>query len=565
MFKRISARMERLLRPTETSPRKALVGHFLRQFFQANGAASPETPVVRSLAGVATPMLMAAFWIVMLTRDLRPWQAAGNRYLFVLYAFCAMGCITTLQWEKLFPERIDFQVLLPLPLRGATIFAAKLQAVAVFLLLFLLAASIFGMLLLPVLSGDQLLFVMAAHGAAVFAAGSASALAVLALESLVIALVPDRAFRYVAPVVQAILVTLFLVLFLRVGTVVEALPALLSTQGHVARWFPPLWFLSLYEVCIGGETATPTAHSLARLAMLCVPVAFACAVTLYPAAWARRRRMALEGARSAQLRDGRVWNSLVHGTVLGTADSRAVFHFMRQTMARLSLYHVGLAAYAGTGIALSLVFAVKVNVSGGGLHAELVRTGVEAVMPLLLFWTVAGMRGAFSMPADLGARWIFRMADIRTARVISTAKVFVFAGCCGVIALVVAVLAVCGWRGAALMLQATYGLLCAVLLTDVFFFFEAHVPFTRPVLPGRSSLPMTLATYVFGVPVAILFTVSIERWANGHPWHLVAACASAAAAHALLHWLRFLPSHPASDDAFLDEFSEEVQTLGLSR
>ena len=259
-----------------------------------------------------------------------------------------------------------------------------------------------------------------------------------------------------------------------------------------------------------------------------------------------------------------MWKSLVHRTLLRTADTRAVFHFMRQTMARLSRYHVGLAAYAGAGIALSLTFAVQATISGGRLQAVLMPTGVRAVMPLLLFWTVAGMRGAFSLPADLDARWIFRMANVRTARVISTAKIFVFAGCCSVIALVLVVLAACGWRGATLALQALYGLLCALLLTDVFFFFEAHVPFTRPLLPGRSSLPITLATYVFGVPLAILLTVRVERWAYGHPWRLVAACVSTAAAHALMRWLRFLPSHPASDDVFLDELSEEIQTLGLS-
>ncbi len=552
-----------MMEPRDNSPGRALRRHFLRQFFQAS-AGSPETPVIRPLAGVAAPMLMAAFWIVTLTRGLSPWSAAGNHYLFVLYAYCAMGYVTTLQWEKLFPERLDFQVLLPLPLRGSTIFIAKLQAVALVLLLFLVAANIFGMLLLPVLSGRRILIVMAAHGLAVFAAGLASALAVLSLESLVIIIAPERAFRYVAPLVQAALVTLFLVVFLRVGTVIEALPTLLSGNGEVARWFPPAWFVSLYEVGAGGITATPTAHALARQGLLCLPVLLACAVTLYPAAWAKRRRMALEGTRSAQLRDSRMWKRVAHPTVLRAADDRAVFHFMRQTMIRLSRYHTGLAAYAGAGVALSLTFALRVELRDKGLHLGLIRTGVQAVMPLLLFWTVAGVRGAFSLPADLGARWVFRMADIRTQRVISTAKMFVFAACCAVIALVVIVLEGCGWSVRELLLQAVYGLLCAVLLIDVFFFLEAHVPFTRPPLPGRSSLPMALAVYLFGVPVLILLTVTLERWAKGQAWRVILACAAVAATHCLIHYLRFLPSHPASDDAFLDELSEEIQTLGLS-
>lgn len=564
LFRPLRAGVRRLLQPTEVSPQRALTAHFLRQFFQGGDAASAETSLVRALAGVAAPMLMAAFWIVTLVGRLSAWSAAGIHYLFVLYAFCAMGCVTTLQWERLFPERMDFLVLLPMPLRGRTIFAAKLRAVAVLLLLFLFAANVFGTLLLPVLSGRRLPMAMMGHALAVFGAGAASAMAVLALESLVVAIVPERLFRYVAPVTQAVLVSLFLVLFLRMGIVVEALPMLLSGHSEVARWFPPVWFLAAYEVIKGGATATPYAHLLARQAVLSLPILLVCAVALYPAAWVRRQRMALEGTRSAQLRDGMVWAGVVHRTVLRTTDSRAVFHFMRQTLARLSRYHVGLAAYAGTGIALSLTAALRVEMLGHRLHVSLIHSGVQAVMPLLLFWLVAGLRTAFSLPADLGARWVFRLSGLETQRVISTAKLFVFTGCCGLIAVLVLVLAVCGWRGVDLLLQAIFGLLCAVLLTDIFFYLEAHVPFTRPPLPGRSSLPMTLAVYIFGVPVLLLLTVTLEHWAGHHAVRVLETISGVAAVHALMHWLRGLPSHPASADVFLDEFTEEIQTLGLS-
>jgi hypothetical protein len=75
---------------------------------------------------------------------------------------------------------------------------------------------------------------------------------------------------------------------------------------------------------------------------------------------------------------------------------------------------------------------------------------------------------------------------------------------------------------------------------------------------------MTLAVYVFGVPVLLLLMVTLERWAGSNAGRVLSACVAAGAVHALMHWLRGLPSHPASDDAFLDELTEEVQTLGLS-
>ncbi len=556
--------LRHLLQPKDVTPQTALAGHFLRQFFHGDDSTSAEMPIVRALAAIATPMLMAAFWIVTLAHELRPWAAAGVHYVFVLYAFCAMGCVTTVRWEQLFPERLDFLVLLPMPLQGRSIFAAKLRAVAVFLSLFLFAANIFGTLLVPVLAGLRLPIAMAAHTAAVFSAGTASALAVLSLEALVIILVPERWFRFVVPVVQTALITAFVALFLRVGTVMEALPTLLSNGEAMARWIPPVWFLSVYESGMGGKTSSALTHTLARQAWMCLPVLLALVVMLYPAAWARRRRMALEGTHSARLRDGRIWEAFLHRMVLQKPDARAVFHFMKQTLTRLSRCHVGLAAYAGAGLALSLTLAVRIELGDGMVRLALSPTGVRAVLPLLLFWTVAGLRTAFLLPADLGARWIFRLAGLQTQRVISTTKLFVFTACCAVIVLIMMALTACRWRGSVLFLQAIYGTCCAVLLIDFFFFLEAHVPFTRPLLPGRSSLPMTLALYVFGVPVLVLLMVALERWAGHSAWHATTICSATAGIHILLRWLRGLPSHSAFDDPFLDELTEEVQTLGLS-
>ncbi|HEY9138172.1 MAG TPA: hypothetical protein VIM67_07845, partial [Terriglobus sp.] len=109
----------------ESTPFRTLATHFTRMLY-ATGADASQTSTVRTLAGVATPMLMAAFWIVTLATHLTPWAFASLHYLFVLYSFCAMACVTALQWERLFPTRTDFLILLPLPIRPHTLFGAKL-------------------------------------------------------------------------------------------------------------------------------------------------------------------------------------------------------------------------------------------------------------------------------------------------------------------------------------------------------------------------------------------------------------------------------------------------------
>jgi hypothetical protein len=536
----------------------ALTRHFFRLFFKTEPA-STETPVVRALAIVATPMLMAAFWIVTLAHGMHGWDAAATHYLFVLYSFCAMGCVTAAQWETLFPDRMDFLILLPMPLRRGTMFAAKLRAVLAVLGLFLASANVGGTLLMPALAGRHILIAFAAQALAVLFAGAAAALGVLFVEAVVIAVTPERWFGRVAPVVQALMIGAFLLMFLRMAVVMERAKPWLSGSMPAARWYPPVWFLALYECVWGGVTATPFAHALCRYALFSVPVLAALVTLAYPAAWAVRRRAALEGVRSAQLRDP-PWSALLHATVLRDADARAIFHFIRQTLMRQSRYHVYLAVYCGVGLALCVTTALHMDES----HLRISDGGIKAAMPLILFWVVAGLRGAFQLPADLGARWVFRMAPLRTRRVVSVAKTLVFGVACGVVTAVIAVLAACGLSAWALVLQAVFGLICAVLLVDLFFYMEDSVPFTRPQSTGRSSLPMTLAVYVFGVPVLLLLVVTAEHYAAGHPWRITEFIVGTAAVHVLMHWLRRLPSHPASDDAFLSENDSDVQTLGLN-
>jgi len=289
------------------TPLQALSRHFFWRFFQTENVGegdTSDTPVVRALSGVAVPMLMAAFWIVTLAGRMPAWNAAGVHTLFVMYAFCSMGCITALQWEKLFPERIDFLILSPLPLQPSVLFLAKLRAVVLFLLMFVVAGSIFGTLLLPALAGRHVFWAMLVHATAVMSAGIAASWAVLALEAVVIAITPDRWFRHVAPVVQAILVALFLLMFLRVGTVGERLPELLGGSVRGAGWFPPLWFESVYEVQMGSVAGTAFAHVLAMRALYCLPWLCVAVVLTYPLAWAKRRRAALEGVSGRRLRDG---------------------------------------------------------------------------------------------------------------------------------------------------------------------------------------------------------------------------------------------------------------------
>ncbi|MEK6399076.1 MAG: hypothetical protein V4734_13390, partial [Terriglobus sp.] len=387
---------------------------------------------------------------------------------------------------------------------------------------------------------------------------------VLAVEALVIILVPEGWFRRIAPVVQTIIVTASLTLFLRIITVNERLSSFLNGDVTFAGKLPSLWFLSIYETLLGGPTATSFAHQMAHRAWLCLPILILAIATLYPAAWKRRQHMALEGTHSPRLRNGGILQQFMHRTMLRDPDQRAIFHFLTQTLTRLSRYHVMLAAYSGSGIALAIAVAIRLNARGANFTVSLDARGVHEALAILLFWTIAGVRVAFLLPEELRARWIFQMAPLSTTRVVSTIKLFVMLACLGVIAAFTAVLAVCHWDTVDIVQQACLGIAAAVLLVDMFFFQTDSIPFTSPSRPERNSLPLTLAIYIFGVPVLELLMVALARWVHTSPVRLGESLLAAAAAHALFHLLRRLPSHPVSNDPFLGETDTDVRTLGLS-
>ena len=462
---------------------------------------------------------------------------------------------------------MDFLILLPLPVRPLTLFLAKLSAISIYILLFLFAANAFGALLLPALAPGHIFRALLAHAAAVFAAGLASSLFVIAFEGAVIVLAPERWYRRIAPVVQALLIAGFLTLFLRVFTVGDRLQLLFSGAVRGASWFPrPLWFQAIYEVGLGGATATPFARTLMQMGWWCFPALLVAVTVIYPAAWLRRHRMALEGARSAHpaRRQPVAGDRSIAPCWRKPPISAPSIHFTRKTLARLSRYHVLLAVYAGSGLALSVAGAVGVTSADGGLHWSLWRPGVQAVMPMLLFWTVAGLRVAFSLPEDIASRWIFRMAPLETSRVVSTVKRLVACACALVIVSVCVLLSLCGWAAIDVLGQCVLNTCFAVLMIDAFFFLESSIPFTRPRMGEQASLPLTLAVFLFGIPVCMLLMLTLEHWVAHSIVRLVVSAASAAAVHACMHFLRLLPSHPVSRDAFLGETDTDVQTLGLS-
>ena len=548
--------------PDNRSVTRLLTGHFFRRFFdndtvQVDGDTT--TTVVRAVSITAIPGLMYAFFLQNHYPGRPLWWAIEDHYFFVLFSFLVMGAVAVFEWEMLFPDRLDFLVLTPLPIKPLQMLAAKAGALLLFFTFFLVGSNLFGAILLPLVSHGHIAHQILAHSAAVLTAGAFAALAFLALAGLLLCLLGDTGFRTASPFIH-VLAILSLVLLLLHGLLYgDLLPALLSNPHGAARWIPTFWSLGLYERLNAGASAAPFAPVLSRYGLYGTAAAAAITLITYPAAWARMRRLALEGAARRQTEPAR-WPSQLIARFVPRPGERAVFHFIRQTILRNSRYQVFLAIYCGVGLALALACAITFHTDAGAVHAALSPRGLHAVLPLLLFWTVAGLRTAFAFPLNLNASWIFRVTGVNLSDCAAAARRWALLCALALTALTLAALALVHWDIVPLLVQAVCGVALSLLLTDAFFASSTAVPFSRPRMPGRTSLPLMLTLYVGVLPQFLSGMVRLELLLERTPARLLGIALIALGVHSIL--ARQHSARPAAEAEW--DIPDEFQLLGLS-
>jgi hypothetical protein len=529
---------------------RILIQHFFRRFFD-NDTIQVEgdtlTTVVRAIAIVTVPGMMVAFYLQN-RYPKTPWGAIGDQYFFVLFSFVVMGAVSIFEWEMLFPDRLDFLVLSPLSIKPSQMLAAKSVALVGFLTLFLVACNLFGIVMLPAVSKGDFFRQIYAHAAAVLLAGTFSALLILALGGVLLCVLDAARFRMASPILQMLSVMALALLLLQYARYGDSMQALLSEPLGMARWMPTVWFLGVYQLLLHGGAAPAFAREMARAAIRGTAAAAVVALLTYPIAWARMRKMAVEGSARRRSQPSRRIARLVHGLIRHPGE-RAVFHFIGQTIARNSRYQVYLAIYGGTGLALAAACAVRFPVKGATMHPALSNIGLHAMMPMLLFWVIAGLRVAFAFPLNLSAGWVFRITGVNTAECAAAA-------CC-----IVAALRMAGWDARHLLVQVVCALSLGVLLTDGFFFSQQSVPFNQPRMPGKTNFPLMLTLYVGIFPLLILGVIQVEMQMEKNLMKMLLPTLVALGIHVALTLLR-----RGSDEVEeeMEGYDGEFQLLGLS-
>jgi predicted permease len=470
-----------------------LVRHFLARFFDTEiGATSDDWRKVAigvfaslvSLGIIGFTTYLARFRLLQDAANSTPqlYQAAVRGDLISLLAIvmAITAVLTLLQWQSLFPSLRDYMALAGFPVSARQIFLAKFAALVLLFAAFVLSltgplAGFFGTVIRGHWQENPSAQIL---GVATFAALAGSGVCVffslLAVQGLLLNFVPGRWFLRVSLFVQA---TLFI-------ATVGALP-LFGRQPHSAAWWPPVWFVRLWEAIVTGHA------SVARPALLAIVLPAIVAVGAYLLSYHRYRKLLLE-APPARAGGRSGLGSRLLELWIPNPREQAAFAFTWKTLSRSHIHRLLLLAYAG--LALGWVIEAALGAPPVSLHDEGMYGLMAVASPLgLAVLMILGLRYLFTLPVALQANWMFQTAD-QEGRAAWLAAVQRFVIVCGIapvyLASLPASIAIFGWLRA--LLVTALGVLVALLCFERLFRDWRKLPFTCSYLPGKQMVWMLL-------------------------------------------------------------------------
>jgi hypothetical protein len=482
--------------------------NFFARFFE-NDLLSPQADFHATLSqalgllatpGLFVPMLLLPL-LMMDPEAARSWEI---KLVFVFFSMLVMGVLSILEWDALMLDHRDRAILMPLPVRPRTMFAAKFAALAVFLVMFSVDVNAGSILLLPPLEAQgrmaglvNLVRFGVGHAAGTIGASAFTFLSFVALQGILINICTLKWYRRISTAIQVISVLGMLAVLFFFPAIVDEMPRWKSEGAAIARYFPPMWFVGICEVVQG--TADPAFRSLARMGLNGLAIAGVSLTIAYVVAYGRYTRASLEGAVNASRRTSarlRAVRTAVVRRFLRSPLERATFQFSMQTMFRSSKHRLILAAYVGTGLALVLEESVALTFGGGQEWKPAQEVAMLSLPLVISFFLLSGMRFIFNIPSELSANWVFQVTERRE-------KAEYLAGirkCMVVLAVAPVAIAVLLaypflFGGETALVHAAYCSLLSLVMVEVLLWRLEKLPFTCSYVPGRVPVVALLAGY----------------------------------------------------------------------
>jgi hypothetical protein len=576
----LSVQAQSVANVRERSEFEVLVRHILNRFFNNELLASDDERkrVMQIACAVALPTLIVSLFLFPAYHAFPPapahrpfWSQVSDHYFYVMYSFVVMGAATVYEWDLLFPDILDIFVLSILPIPNRRLFFARVLALAIFLCLTQLGTSILGTLFFP-LAAEQFNFPrhLLSHFVAVTMSGMFAATYFLSIQGVLLNTVGERVFRRITPLLQGGSIMLLLAVLLLCPTIAGTIEPLLTSGSVAIRYFPPFWFLGIYECLLAGASAPEVFHLLARTGCYALLAMLACTLLTYPLAYRRRVRQLIEGtaANSSRRRTNGPILRLLHGTILRRASKRAIFHFISQTILRSQRQRVTLAMFGGLSVALALAQMIVLRVQPGHVYLALLPSGIRSAIPIMVFFTVVGFRSVLTAPVDRRGSWLFGVliGRPRSDHLAGTGVwVTLWALIIGMgAALLLHTVSSAGLKTPRIAIgQLVVAAGLSFLLSDILLFSVRTIPFTHLRKGSVNDLPLAVFRYIVVFPIFVSIVLQKETWIEASAMHLFVTLLVFLAAHLLLReaHARFLAQ--STLDTPPDETDEFPQRLGL--
>ena len=495
---------------------------FCEQFI-ANESVTSDLQTRRAIVGVFAFLLTPGLYLMAKTmpdyellvlvaraRNMPQWidiRLAQLGVIFVVYSMVTVGLLTVFIWDLLVFDKRDAMVLGPLPLSGTIVVAAKLAALATFLLGAVLGVNVIsGMAFAFVTGGPEgkIFPHLAAHLAATIGGAVFVFASLVVVRGLLVLLCRPQFAATAGSFMQFAFMSGVLCFMLVPTAMGETRPVFLGPEAD--EWMPMAWFFGLFETLRGSRH--PGVEDLARRALIALPTAVGLAVAITFAGYWRQMRAAL--APPARVSDVPWVRQRLARLFTGRdATARAISDFVLTTLLRNRPQQVPVAVCAA--IAVGIV-SVSISTREGGLSALQTPRTVVLWIPIVVgYWVIIGLRAAFFMPVELPAAWAFRAhshtPSVSYWRGVRAAVIaFALAPAVAVNGLVVGPLL--GWRIATW--HAVFVCLAVMVAAQAVCLLITSVPFTQAYPPGHARLKTRWPLYVLGMYAVAYGPVQLE-------------------------------------------------------
>jgi hypothetical protein len=457
-----------------------------------------------------------------------PWRLErafwDDRLLFLIMSAGAMGVVSVVLWDTLFPARRDAFVLTPLPVSLPVQMMGRLAGLLLLCAGFTVALNGVPSLTFPFVTSAgfaPMPRAMIGHFISTALADAFVFFSVTSLQGIVILAFGRRTAARLSPVAQtgAVVAVLLSLLFISAVQQITADAIVRNRPGDPALlWNPAAWFLGLYEFIAGTPRQSMSGLALRAVAAAVVPAAMT--VSIYAFGYKRLLQRAVETpSRSTRSWYGRAASQVVRAVFIRRPQEQAIAGFLLRAIARNGRHSLLMSIYVGVGLALVVTVGLTefVRLGPAALTSPLAPwprgtppTAV-LVMPLIVSAAIAcGVRILMTIPAEMNARWIFQTAALSPAQTDAAAhKTLLLIVVPPVVAM--AALSAGGLWGARLgALHAVYCGALAVLLCEMLLVSYRGIPLTRPYVPGGSRFHMLWALYISGFLTYTFTAVGLE-------------------------------------------------------